>query len=321
MLIESFGYLGIRSDRLDEWAAFGTGLLGLQLAERAAGGLRFRMDEQAQRLRVNSGAGAEDYFGWAVRDAAALSRLAARLEAAGVAVTPMSGAERLDRAVADGIVFRDPAGHRLEAFHSPQVDPVGFEAGRPIAGFRTGSMGMGHVVFHVERIGPLRAFYENLLGFAVSDYCTQPFGACFFHLNARHHSLALIETGRQGLHHVMMEVLGLDDVGQAYDIALAQPDRIGTTLGRHTNDFMTSFYARTPDNFMVEYGWGGRAIDPSTWQAYEMRHGPSLWGHERTWLPAEQMAEARAFRAKAAAEGLRAPVQVVAGSYTLVSRD
>ena len=72
----------------------------------------------------------------------------------------------------------------------------------------------------------------------------------------------MIETGRSGIHHIMMELFNLDDVGQAYDIASAEPGRIGTTLGRHTNDFMTSFYARTPNDFMVEYGWGGRSIDP-----------------------------------------------------------
>ena len=46
-----------------------------------------------------------------------------------------------------------------------------------------------------------------------------------------------------------------------------------------------------------------------------MHHGPSLWGHERSWLPAEQRAEARAFRSRVAAQGLREPVQVMAGNY------
>jgi hypothetical protein len=40
-------------------------------------------------------------------------------------------------------------------------------------------------------------------------------------------------------------------------------DRIGVRLGRHSNDYMTSFHARTPDAFMIEYGWGGRSIDPA----------------------------------------------------------
>ena len=69
------------------------------------------------------------------------------------------------------------------------------------------------------------------------------------------------------MHHLMVELFSLDDVGQAYDVALTQQDRVGVTLGRHTNDFMTSFYAKSPSSFMIECGWGGREIDPGNWQA------------------------------------------------------
>ena len=101
-----------------------------------------------------------------------------------------------------------------------------------------------------------------MLGSALSDYIEKPFRAYFFHVNPRHHSLALIETGKNGMHHLMVELFSLDDVGQAYDIALIEPERVNVTLGRHTNDLMTSFYAKTPSSFMVECGWGGREIEP-----------------------------------------------------------
>ena len=38
---------------------------------------------------------------------------------------------------------------------------------------------------------------------------------------------------------------------------------------------------------MAEYGWGGRSIDLDNWTPKEVVEGPSLWGHERLWLPAE----------------------------------
>jgi len=219
------------------------------------------------------------------------------------------------RGVSAAIRFQDPAGTRLEAFHGAEAADTPFVPGRPIGGFRTGPLGMGHVVLHVKNVDDLRWFYQDVLGFRVSDYILQPFKAFFFHLNPRHHSLAIIETGRSGIHHIMMELVGLDDVGQAYDIASADTERIGVTLGRHTNDYMTSFYARTPNDFMVEYGWGGRSIDPETWKPVEMSYGPSLWGHDRKWLPPDQLAESRALRAKAAADGQRHPVQVIDGNF------
>jgi hypothetical protein len=100
---------------------------------------------------------------------------------------------------------------------------------------------------------------------------------------------------------------------------MSEPERVSVTLGRHTNDLMTSFYAKTPSSFMVECGWGGREIDPSTWKPFEMKDGPSLWGHERVWLPPADREVARELRMRAAAAGLRAPVQVMDGNYKLLS--
>ena len=98
-----------------------------------------------------------------------------------------------------------------------------FSPGRSISGFRTGPLGLGHIVLTVEHIEPLKTFYMEVLGFRLSDYIERPFRAYFFHVNPRHHSLALIETGKSGMHHMMVELFSLDDVGQAYDVALGEP--------------------------------------------------------------------------------------------------
>jgi 2,3-dihydroxybiphenyl 1,2-dioxygenase len=255
------------------------------------------------------------FFGWEVADAVALDQLGARLEAAKVDVIAEPQMLADNRRVRSLISFRDPAGNRLEAFYGAEIADTPFRPGRSMSGFRTGPLGVGHAVLTVENM----AFYADVLGFGLSDYIEKPFRAYFFHINARHHSLALIETGKNGMHHLMVEMFSLDDVGQCYDIALSEPERVNVTLGRHTNDFMTSFYARTPSSFMVECGWGGRDIEPKTWQPFEMKAGPSLWGHERVWLPPADREIAREMRMHAAASGLRAPVQVMDGNYKLVS--
>jgi 2,3-dihydroxybiphenyl 1,2-dioxygenase len=222
-----------------------------------------------------------------------------------------------ERRVKDLIVFEDPVGNRLEAFYGAEIAVDPFTPGRAISGFRTGPLGMGHVVLNVENIERLLPFYTETLGFHLSDFTLRPFKAYFLHLNPRHHSFAMVETGKSSIHHLMMELYMLDDVGQAYDLAQGEDGRIATTLGRHSNDFMTSFYANSPSGFFVEYGWGGRSIEPQNWQPVEMTCGPSLWGHDRTWLTPEGRAQARALRLQAAEEGIREPVQVIEGNYTL----
>jgi 2,3-dihydroxybiphenyl 1,2-dioxygenase len=261
----------------------------------------------------------ERFFGWEVGDAVDLDALAARLENARVDVTAEPRTLADTWRVRGLISFADPEGNRLEAFYGAETDATPFRPGRSISGFRTGPLGLGHAVLTVEHIDAMMPFYVDLLGFGLSDYITKPFRAYFFHVNSRHHSLAMIETGKSGMHHLMVELFSLDDVGQAYDVALTQQDRVGVTLGRHTNDFMTSFYAKSPSSFMIECGWGGREIDPENWQPVEMFDGPSLWGHERVWLPPEDREMAREMRMRAAAEGRRAPVQVMEGNYRLMS--
>jgi 2,3-dihydroxybiphenyl 1,2-dioxygenase len=320
MTLQALGYVGFGSSDLDDWRQFGTGLVGLQAVERGNSLLAFRMDDRKQRIVIDRSLGeGERFFGWEVADAAALDALAAKLEHAGIDVTSEPGTLADNRRVKRLISFRDPAGNRLEAFYGAEIDESPFLPGRSISGFRTGPLGLGHAVLTVENIDAVMPFYVDVLGFQLSDYMQKPFRAYFFHINARHHSLALIETGRNGMHHLMVELFSLDDVGQCYDIALSQQDRVNVTLGRHTNDFMTSFYAKTPSSFMVECGWGGREIDPKTWQPFELMDGPSLWGHERVWLPPADREVAREMRMRAAAAGLRAPVQVAEGNYRLLS--
>ena len=319
-MLQALGYVGFGSADLDDWRQFGTGLVGLQAVERSPSLLAFRMDDRKQRIVIDrSMPEGSRFFGWEVADAAALDLLAARLEQAGVDVTAEPQTLADNRRVRGLISFHDPAGNRLEAFYGADIDDTPFRPGRSISGFRTGPLGLGHAVLTVENIDAVMPFYVDLLGFGLSDYMQKPFRAYFFHINARHHSLALIETGRNGMHHLMVELFSLDDVGQSYDVALSETDRIGVTLGRHTNDLMTSFYAKTPSSFMVECGWGGREIEPSSWRPFELQDGPSLWGHERVWLPPADREVARQMRMRAAAAGLRAPVQVMNGNYRLMS--
>ena len=119
----------------------------------------------------------------------------------------------------------------------------------------------------------------------------------------------MVGDGGRGLHHFMVEVCSLDDLGQGYDIALQGEDKIAYTIGRHSNDHITSFYANSPSGFFVEYGWGGQVIDPQTWEPHETFDGPSYWGHERLYLPEDSEARIRLREMKldAARRGVRAP--------------
>jgi len=313
---EALGYVGISTKDIADWRTYATRHLGMQLVDKSQKSVAFRMDDRKQRLVVDEDGGKGiTLFGWEAADAAALDTLAAQLEQAKVKVARGSRALAEERRVKDLIVFNDPLGTRTEIFHGAEIASDPFKPGRNISGFRTGPLGLGHVVKTVERIDEVVAFYQNVLGFGLSDYYDRPFKARFFHVNPRHHSLAFVETGKTDTHHMMVELYSFDDVGQGLDLALAEEGRLAVTLGRHAGDYMTSFYTNTPSEFIVEYGWGGQVIDPDTWQPFERTEGPSIWGHERSWLSPEKREEARRLRIKNAEEGVRRPVQVIEGNY------
>lgn len=309
MTIQALGYLGLGTDRLDDWADYATNWLGMQPVDRGRALRAFRMDDRKQRLVIDGSlAEGQRYFGWEVADATALDAFAAKLEAAGVDVSREPQWLADQRCVSDLIVFADPFGNRLEAFHGAQVADEPFRPGRSISGFRTGPLGMGHAVLMVTDADVALAFYRDVLGFRISDFIRGPLTGYFLHVNPRHHSLALFEAPFNGMHHLMVELYSFDDVGQGYDIALGEKEKIVATLGRHPNDLVTSFYMRSPSDILVEYGWGGTEVDDTTWQPQEMTSVASFWGHHGLF-------DALGAAPPEPTTLRRAPVQVMDGNY------
>ena len=133
----------------------------------------------------------------------------------------------------------------------------------------------------------------EVLGFRISDYIGT---MTFLHCNPRHHSIAiqpsnpdLPRSRDKKMWHFMLETQTLDDVGTALDLAGKTGATLATTLGRHSNDQMVSFYVVTPSGFEVEYGWGGRLVDDATWQVQRHDRG-GLWGHAVQIAPAAKAA-------------------------------
>ena len=311
MDVTQLGYFGIESSRVDDWRGYGGHFLGMQPVELGGDHLALRMDDRPHRFLVHpSTRNGMAYFGFETTGAAALAQASAELSNAGVAVAAGSPADKALRQVADMIWFADPDGNRVELFWGAALADAPFAPARPIGGFRTGALGLGHVVVMTDAFEAMRRFYLETLGFRLSDFVTAPFRGAFTHVNARHHSLAILEGPAKGFHHVMVEYDFLDDVGRLYDKALLEPERVSVTLGRHANDHMLSFYSRTPGGFMIETGWAGRLIDDATWRPHEV-YGPSIWGHERSWLPQEARRQARALTDAAADRGVIEPLQVV----------
>ena len=77
----------------------------------------------------------------------------------------------------------------------------------------------------------------------------------------------------------MVEVDTLDAVGQALDRVGKDGFSVSSTLGRHTNDKMVSFYVRAPGGWDIEFGTEGMLVDEKHYTAEEIT-ADSYWGHD-----------------------------------------
>jgi 2,3-dihydroxybiphenyl 1,2-dioxygenase len=279
------GYLGFEVRDLAVWESFAVEVLGLEVATRAANELRLRCDEHAQRFVVTQGASDDvTVFGWEVDDAASLEAVVARLRAAGIEVTAASPEEARARRVAGLVKLNDPSGHPTEVAFGAERAATPFRSKHVLSSFVTGKQGLGHVVVSATDQERSLRFYEDVLGFRLSDRITcefhgHPVDITFLHGSPRHHTVAMGGPQRKRVHHFLLEVASMDDVGLAFDRAMRGGVRIMQTLGRHPNDRMFSFYAKTPSGFQFEYGWGARTVDDATWKPTTYDH-ISEWGHQ-----------------------------------------
>jgi 2,3-dihydroxybiphenyl 1,2-dioxygenase len=200
-----------------------------------------------------------------------------------VKVEDASPEERAHRGVARLVKYLDPGGLPSELFVGPSMASEPFRSSIVKSGFVADEQGLGHLVISAQSQEQNRAFYEEVLGFRLSDRIVADIHGfhvdiVFLHANGRHHSVAFGDRQRKRLHHFMLETRSIDDVGLALDRTLKAGLRLMQTLGRHPNDRMLSFYAKTPSGFQFEFGWGGRTVDDATWQPTQYDH-ISEWGH------------------------------------------
>lgn len=289
MGVASLGYIGFEVSDLKAWDGYLTGFLGLMPGHGNGTSARYRMDDRAFRIHLDKGASDDiSFIGLEVETPEGLQELRERLEKAGVPCSPASDNLKKERGVRDLLVLTDPAGLQVEVYvGATALTNMPFHSPAGVSGFMTGGQGAGHVVLASEKIDEIRAFYTELLGFRLSDtigIAVSPDFTLvleFYHCNPRHHTLALAPMpAPKRLHHFMVEMATLDDVGFAMDRIGACGVKQTMTLGKHSNDQMVSFYAATPSGFEVEVGTAGIEVHDEVWRVTH-HEVTSMWGHKR----------------------------------------
>ena len=296
--VTQLGYVGIEASNLDDWQSFAVDLLGMQVGRRDEKSLTLRMDERVQRIIIEQGP-ADDlsFSGFECATEPELLDLVSQLREAGLTVEEPGAEQAALREVDRLFTTRDPDGNRVELYCGPAVTNVPFRSSALRSSFVTAKQGLGHYFLIAKQSRQITLdFYIGLLGFKLSDYIRQELApgivadAAFLHCNGRHHTMAAAMMPiPKRIHHLMIEVADMSDVGYAFDRCIDAKASIEMTLGMHPNDHVFSFYVRSPSGFSVEFAWGGLVVDDADWSVKSFDR-LSSWGHRPAALVAAALA-------------------------------
>ncbi len=292
--ISQLGYVVFGVSDLSRWEDFSEKILGFKARKEESNGLSLRMDDYQQRILLEHGDDDDlRAAGWQFSTIEELMEFIAGLKLKGIDVKEADPEQASTRKVESLFHCEDPNGFRHEFYFGPALSSEPFKSSvLKGSGFKTGLLGIGHLLVRSKEYKESVSFYKKVLGLRVSDHIREEIApglvadATFFHTKTgRHHSLATgAVPGDRKLNHFMVEVSDMNDVGLAYDRCVKAGYPIAKELGHHPNDQMFSFYVTSPSGFAIEYGWGGVVIDDQKWQVatYDRL---SDWGHKRNMMP------------------------------------
>jgi catechol 2,3-dioxygenase len=193
-----------------------------------------------------------------------LHRLFARAREAGCEV---SRSPALSPAPSGGMSFlvREPQGCAMEFVHGDRTKSARVIADRPER--------LAHVNINSADVDRLSAFYQDVLGFRLSDRSKL---MAFLCCNSDHHAIVVAEGPRNGLNHVAFLMPDLESVMRGSGRMIDHGFPIGWGVGRHGPGDNVFAYFVDPTGAAIEYTAEVLQIDDSY-----IAKGPAYW----VWPP------------------------------------
>jgi len=199
-----------------------------------------------------------DVMAWSAKDRAEVDALAPQVEkAGGKLINQPHDLSSLGGGY--GFRFFDKNGFTVEV-------ATDFETRRPevLKAGEARPEKISHVVLHSPDHKGYVKFYEEALGFKVSDWLGD--FMCFLRCNEWHHRLAVL-PGPPAFNHVAYDVPDVDAIMKGVARLRATNGDIAWGPGRHTAGNNVFSYYVTPAGYAVEYTCDLEEVDDETWEA------------------------------------------------------
>jgi catechol 2,3-dioxygenase-like lactoylglutathione lyase family enzyme len=165
----------------------------------------------------------------------------------------------------ESFIVREPQGCTLEFVHGDRIRTARISADRPER--------LAHVNINSADIERLSSFYQDVLGFRLSDRSRL---MAFLCCNTDHHAVVLAEAATHGLNHVAFLMPDLESVMRGSGRMVDHGHPIGWGVGRHGPGDNVFAYFVDPTGAVIEYTAEVLQIDES----YRAK-GPGEW----VWPP------------------------------------
>lgn len=248
----------MRGPGLTETLPFYEDMWGLKLAHREKGValLRGTGSEPFLYGLTDGDVFGIEYVHFAMPDRASLDALYAQCVARGATVA-LSPREFDDWTGGYGFEILDPDNRRLRFRTEARELTPDPDWAKPKK--------ISHVVLNTPDLEDRQAFFEEVLGFRVSDYSADQM--VFLRCNSDHHSIALVRSSYPSVNHVAFEVPTIDEFMRAIGRMKQKGHVPSWGPGRHGPGNNPFAYFVSPSGFVIEFTSELQQIDEATHEA------------------------------------------------------
>ncbi len=243
MKIAKIGYAAFNTTNVETLLTYYTNVIGFTLAERGDDGtayLRGILDHHTIALypaKENS----LRHIGFGLSGDQTLQEAQASLHEQGIAAELQTDAQP---GVAEQLQFTDPEGNVLQLYTAMEQVHDHF----PSAGIVPEKL--GHVAMAVHDPRKISDFYQQVLGFRVSDWIEDFF--VFLRCSPDHHTVNFLRSKYQKMHHIAFQLKDWAHVQRACDYLYEQNIPLLWGPGRHGAGHNIFTYHHDPNGQIVE---------------------------------------------------------------------
>lgn len=236
------GPLALTTPNIDSMVRYYSETIGLEVTSHSEGRvvLATQVGQEAIILQDGKGPGVAS-LSFQIAPNASLDEVRAFLEQKGIACERRRS---FTPCIDEVVTFADPAGTSINLFSScrfleHRVAPRGIAP-----------LKLGHVAFFTTDVQKAADFYQQVLGFRVSDWKHDT--AVFMRCGIEHHVINFFRSDRARLHHLAFETKDYSDLCRVSDFLTISGFKLDWGPGRHNIGHNIACYHSNSDKVRIE---------------------------------------------------------------------